>query len=82
VQLLAPLELYWPAAHITALLLVDPAGHVYPVLQLPEHAGVDSPGIDPKVPGGHCVHPPTAPPTLYSPAGHCKQPVVKLGPRY
>jgi hypothetical protein len=63
---------------------VDPAPQALPAgaLQLPEQAGVDSPGPEPKVPDGHCVHPPTAPPTLYRPAGHWRQPVVKLGPRY
>jgi hypothetical protein len=67
---------------MATVLLVDPTGQTYPALQLPEHAGEVSPELLPKVPGGHSVHPPTAPPTLYDPGGHCRQPVAKLGPRY
>ena len=83
VQLLVPPALQVPAAHGVPVALVDPGGHVLPpgAVQLPEHAGLDSPELLPKVPGRHSVQPPTAPPTLYDPGGHCRQPVVKLGPR-
>ena len=53
------------------MALVDPAGHAYPAVQLPEQAGVDRPGTLPNRPAGHCplhaavVMPDTAP---YCPA--------------
>ncbi len=37
VQVLAPARAYCPAAHCTAVGDVDPAGHAYPAVQLPEH---------------------------------------------
>jgi hypothetical protein len=54
VQLLAPLELYCPTEHITALPLVDPAGHAYPAMHAPSHDDDDSPLTDPKRPAAHC----------------------------
>lgn len=31
----APASLYWPAAHKTAVALVEPGGHTYPAVQSP-----------------------------------------------
>ncbi len=44
-----------PAGHAAAKLVVDPAGQPYPgeALQFPEHAGTDSPVVEPNVPLGH-----------------------------
>ena len=38
---------------MTAVGVVDPQGHAYPALQLPEHSGEDRPDIAPCVPAGH-----------------------------
>ena len=65
----APAREYVPAGQLTAVELVDPAGHTYPALQLPEHAATDMADVDPYRPGAQFVHTP-APATLYRPAGH------------
>ena len=60
----APAREYVPAGQLTAVELVDPAGHTYPALQLPEHAATDMADVDPYRPGAQFVHTP-APATLY-----------------
>jgi len=67
----APGKLYSPAPHIDAVAFVLPAGHAYPALQFPEHAGDVSPAVDPNVPAGHgAVHAAVPRPDVapYSPA--------------
>jgi hypothetical protein len=44
---------YVPAGHSCAVALVDPAGHAYPAVQLPEQAAVVRPEVSPYVPAGH-----------------------------
>ncbi len=43
-HVLAPLALNWPAAHMTAVALVDPAGHAYPAVHMTAVALVDPAG--------------------------------------
>jgi hypothetical protein len=43
----APLVLYLPAGHVWAVADVDPAGHAYPAVHIPEHDAVVSPDVDP-----------------------------------
>ena len=52
-QLPAPDKEYRPAAHTSAVSLVDPAGHAYPALQLPVHDDTLSPDSDPYRPTSH-----------------------------
>jgi hypothetical protein len=66
---LAPLRLYLPTPHNSAVALVDPAAHAYPAVHGPVHVAVVEPDDDPYSPAGHVVHTP-APPTLYVPAPH------------
>ena len=47
VQLPAPVRLYWPARHVTAVALVDPAGHAYPAAQFPEQEDEARPEVPP-----------------------------------
>ena len=54
----APPRLYLPAEHVTAVDDVDPGGHTYPAVQLPEQPGVDSADVAPKVPPGQSEHTP------------------------
>jgi hypothetical protein len=49
----APLKLYWPTTHITAVAFVDPATQACPALQLPLHPALDRPAVAPYVPAGH-----------------------------
>ena len=49
----APPTLYWPAAHIAAVPLVDPATQANPALQFPLQLALDSPAVAPYVPAGH-----------------------------
>ena len=49
----APLKLYWPTPHITAVAFVDPATQACPALQLPLHPALDRPAVAPYVPAGH-----------------------------
>ncbi len=49
----APLSLYLPGGHCTAVALVDPAGHEYPAVQLPLHWVVFNPLVAPNLPAGH-----------------------------
>ena len=69
VQLPAPLELYCPTAHITAVALVDPAGHAYPALHAPSHSDHDDPALPPYSPAGQFVQDP-AEACEYVPAAH------------
>jgi hypothetical protein len=70
VQLPAPpVRLYWPAGHVTAVALVDPAGHAHPALQLPEHPADAIAAVMPYSPALQLVQLP-APVRLYWPAGH------------
>ena len=62
----APPVLYCPAAHGTAVALVDPAGHAYPAAHGPLHDDVVSDVALPNVPPGHELHTDT-PPVLYGP---------------
>jgi hypothetical protein len=64
VQLPAPVRLYWPAGHVTAVALVDPAGHVYPAAQFPEHPADANPVTLPYSPALQLVQLP-APVRLY-----------------
>ena len=48
----APLKLYCPAGHTTAVAFVDPATHAYPALQLPLHPALDRPPTKPYRPAG------------------------------
>jgi hypothetical protein len=57
----APDRLYFPGGHVAAVALVDPAMHAYPAVQLPLHAAVGRPVVDPNVPAGHAVHDETPP---------------------
>ncbi len=57
-QLPAPPRLYWPTAHIFAVLMVDPARQAYPALQLPEHAGEVRPTVPPNDPAAQSAHEP------------------------
>jgi hypothetical protein len=43
----APLRLYLPAGHVWAVADVDPAGHAYPAVHIPEHDAVEAPDVDP-----------------------------------
>ncbi len=68
-----------PAAHGVPVVFVDPAGHALPpgAVQLPEHAGLNSPVLLPKVPGGHSpLHAGLNSPVLLPkvPGGHSVQP--------
>ena len=57
VQLAAPVTLYVPAAHITAVSLTLPAGHAKPAVQVPLHTADVSPVVLPYLPPGHgAVH--------------------------
>jgi hypothetical protein len=49
----APPTLYRPAAHISAVALVDPAGQAYPALQLPLQPALAIPLTAPYVPARH-----------------------------
>jgi hypothetical protein len=51
----APTRLYEPGGHWMAVADVLPAGQAYPAVQVPLHAGVDSPDVDPKVPAGQAA---------------------------
>ncbi len=62
----APGRLYVPAGHDTWVGDVDPGGHMYPAVQLPEHAGVRRAAASPNVPPGQGGHT-AAPPVLYWP---------------
>ena len=68
----APDTLYVPDPHTLTAGDVDPAGHQYPAVQLPEQLGDDRPVVAPKVPAGQgavqaaIVSPVLAP---YTPAG-------------
>ena len=44
-----------PGGHGTAVAFVEPAGHQKPRAHAPEHDEEDSPGDEPKTPGGHSV---------------------------
>ena len=68
VQVPAPLKLYVPAGHTTAVALTDAAGHAYPAVQGPLHAADGRPAVDPYTPAGQSVHT-TAPAIEYRPAG-------------
>ncbi len=48
-----PITLYFPAAHIDAVPLVDSATHAYPAVHCPVHEAVDCPEVLPYVPAGH-----------------------------
>ena len=48
-----PDKLKAPGGHCNAVLIVLPAGHAYPAVQLPEHDGVHGPDMAPNVPPGH-----------------------------
>ncbi len=53
----APPALYWPATHIAAVALVEPATQAYPALQLPLQPALDRPAVAPYVPEGQgAVH--------------------------
>jgi hypothetical protein len=68
-QEVAPDRLYVPTGQVAAVALRDPAAHAYPAAQLPLHAAVVRPALDPYLPPGHGVQDP-APPSLYVPAPH------------
>jgi hypothetical protein len=54
VQVPAPLKLYWPAGHKTAVALVLPAGQAYPAVHdTPEHVGAVRPVELPYCPALH-----------------------------
>jgi hypothetical protein len=68
-----PPTLYLPGAHSDVVGLVDPAGHAYPAVQFPLHAGVVRPEVAPYVPAGHApVHPAVGSPAdaPYRPGAH------------
>ncbi len=46
-QTLAPAREYVPGPHLTAVPLVEPAGHACPALQEPEHVDTVSPTVAP-----------------------------------
>lgn len=50
--------------------MVDPWGHAYPRLQLPEQAREVKPAVDPYVPLGHSSHWVALYPLDHCPAGH------------
>ena len=67
---LAPSKLKEPTGHGTAVGDVLPDGQNEPALQLPEHAEVDKPAVEPYSPAAHAVHD-GAPPRLKEPGAHC-----------
>ena len=71
--------LYRPIGHALTVLLVEPAGHVYPAVQAPLQTGVAAPAVAPKLPATHTpLHVElTAPVTFpYRPTGHSWHAVV------
>ena len=68
-QLEDPAELYLPIAHWAGVADVDPALHTYPAVQLPVHAAVVRPAVEPYRPAGQSVQEP-APAREYLPATH------------
>lgn len=56
VQTAAPVRLYRPAGHTTCSADVDPGGHAYPALQLPEQLGEVNADVAPCTPSGHTEH--------------------------
>ena len=65
----APLSLYCPTLHGTAVAFDAPAGQAYPGAHSPLHWLVVAPPEVLNVPGGHGEHT-AAPPTLYVPTAH------------
>ena len=61
-----------PAWQLTAVALVDPAGHAYPAEQGPVHAEVARPGVPPNSPAGQLTHT-EAPTREYVPAAQAVQ---------
>ncbi len=52
----APLREYVPVAHTMSVGVVDPPGHAYPAVQLPEHSDDARPDVAPYLPPGQAVH--------------------------
>ena len=66
---LAPVKLYCPALHCTAVAFVDPAGHAYPATHVPLQLLFVSAATLPNTPGGHATQL-VDPDVLYDPTGH------------
>ena len=73
----APLKLYVPTAHITAVAVVDPSAHAYPAEHSPEHDESVKPVLFPNMPAAHGTH--TRETSTYSPTPHTTEDIVEEG---
>ena len=65
----APDNEYFPTGQMDAWEEDDPAAHLYPAVQFPEHAALGRPGVPPYKPAAQSMHT-VAPVREYLPTGH------------